>query len=151
MRSVALVALVAVVAISCGGAQAPTVVPDPRDNEITALWTQIRDWRREAHMPLDPTPQEEMSIGPRPTREVRHVCADNHHVPQTCNDVCNLSDDICDNAERICTLADELGKGDEYAQEKCRSAKASCKEAQRRCCECSATADAGSASFGGGL
>ena len=146
-----LLLVVLVVMTACGGAQPPVGPPDPRDNEITALWTQIRQWRRDAHLPLDPSPHDVMAIGPRPVREVKHVCPDNHHVPNTCNDVCNLSDDICDNAERICDLADQLGKGDEYAQDKCRSAKASCRESKQRCCDCSAAADAGSASFGGGL
>src|SRR5262249_11912391 len=115
----------------------------PRDNEITALWAQIRDWRKEAHMPLDPTAQDMLAIGPRAVKELKRVCPENHPVPQACNDVCNLSDDICDNAERICDLANQLGKSDDYAQEKCRSAKASCKEAKQKCCECSVTADAG--------
>ena len=150
MRGVALGILIAIV-IACGGAQKDFTPVDPRDNEITALWTQIRDWRREAHMPLDPTKQDEVMFGPRSFGEVKHVCPENHHVPKTCDDVCNLKDDICDNAERICDLADQLGKGDDYAQEKCRNAKASCREATQRCCDCSATADAGGASFGGGL
>ena len=34
-------------------------------------------------------------------------------------------------------IADDLGKDDDYAQEKCTSAKASCREAKQRCCNCS--------------
>ena len=148
---VVLGALLAIAIVACGGDMPAPQRPDPRDNEITALWAQIRAWRKEAHMALDPTPYDVMSIGPRPFAEVKHVCPDHHHVPNTCNDVCNLADDICDNAERICDLADQLGKTDEYAQEKCRSAKASCRESKQHCCDCSTAADAGSASFGGGL
>ena len=143
--------LLIVLLVACGGSQKTAPPVDPRDNEITALWTQIRTWRAEVpKMGLEPTAQDVLQFGKLPFDELKLVCPDTHHVPQTCNDVCNLSDDICDNAERICHLADELGKGDEYAQEKCSNAKASCKEAKQKCCECSTAADAGSASFFGG-
>ena len=65
------------------------------------------------------------------------MCADDHKVPTTCDDVCSLADAICDNAEAICTIADELGKDDDFAQDKCTSAKASCREAKQKCCGCS--------------
>ena len=134
----ALVVACVLAAGACGGAQQTVVGPNPKDNEITALWTQIRDWRREAGMKLDPTPQSIFQVTPNPVANAKLVCTENHPVPSTCNDVCNLADDICDNAERICQLADQLGKGDDYAQEKCSSAKASCREAKQKCCNCSA-------------
>jgi hypothetical protein len=133
--------------IACGGnvhepEQPPGGVNGLKRQEILALWSKIRDWRHEAHMGLDPSPQAMTQIVSRTVNDVKRVCPDGHKVPTTCNDVCNLADDICDNAERICTLADELGKDDEWAQEKCASAKASCREAKQKCCDCSAT-DAG--------
>lgn len=129
--------------IACGGAQAPSPQPDPR-SEIMALWTQIRDWRHEAHMGLNPSPATMTQIVGRGVKEIERVCPDGHKVPPTCNDVCNLADDICDNAERICTIADQLGKDDTWAQDKCTSAKASCRESKQQCCTCSAKdADAG--------
>jgi hypothetical protein len=106
-------------------------------NELTALWVQVRDWRREAGMELDPSNALEAQFRGRSVKEARRVCPDNHVVPKTrlCNDTCSLSDAICENAEAICNIADELGK-DDPAQEKCTSAKASCREAKQRCCNC---------------
>ena len=108
--------------------------------EITTLWAQIRDWRRAAHMVLDPTPADMFQWSSRPVSEAARVCPDGHTVPPACSDVCNLADAICDNAEAICGIADELGKTDHDAQEKCTSAKASCREAKQRCCNCSGDA-----------
>lgn len=136
MRAIA-VALLVVTAWSCGGAQRTDQWRQDKRNEIANLWVQIRDWRREAHMPLDPPHAFELQLARTPVKEAKRVCADNHEVPKTCDDVCNLSDAICDNAEQICKLADELGKDDTFAQDKCTNAKASCREAQQRCCDCS--------------
>ena len=138
MRAIAL-APIAALAVSCGGAPPPIDFNDKlrKENEITALWTQIRDFRREAHMPLDPPRTMLFQWENRPVQEAKRVCTDGHEVPATCNDVCDLSDAICDNAEAICGIADDLGKDDTYAQEKCASAKASCREAKQRCCDCS--------------
>ena len=105
--------------------------------EITTLWAQIRDWRRVAHMDLDPTAADVFQWRGRPVSEAARVCPDGHTVPATCSDICNLADAICDNAEAICGIADELGKADRDAQDKCTSAKASCREAKQRCCNCS--------------
>lgn len=125
--------------VACGGApqKADWQQHLQRSNEITALWTQIRDWRREAGMELDPTPQNMFQSRDKTVREVAKACPDGHQVPTTCGDVCSLADAICDNAEAICSIADELGKSDDFAQQKCTSAKASCREAKQRCCECS--------------
>ena len=107
--------------------------------EITTLWAQIRDWRRVAHMELDPTPADMFQWRSRPVSEAARVCPIGHAVPAppgTCSDICSLADAICDNAEAICGIADELGKADHDAQDKCVSAKASCREAKQRCCNC---------------
>jgi hypothetical protein len=132
--------LALIVIAACGGSQQPFDWDKKlaKENEITALWTQIRDWRREAHMDLDPAPGIELQMKNRSVPEAKRVCPEVHEVPPKCNDKCDLSVAICDNAESICRIADELGKGDEYAQEKCASAKASCREAKQRCCNCSA-------------
>ena len=123
-----------------GGGMVVDHRPDQR-TQIIALWTQIRDWRREAHMDLDPSPQTMFQLRLRSIQDAKHVCTDNHKVPATCNEVCELSDAICDNAEAICKIADELGKDDDFAQEKCTSAKASCREAKQKCCTCSDKAE----------
>ena len=106
-------------------------------NEITTLWAQIRGWRREAHMELDPAPLTMHQWRTRTVPEAARVCPESLRAPPRCDDVCSLGDAICDNAERICSLADELGD-DQLAQEKCASAKASCREAKQRCCACAA-------------
>jgi hypothetical protein len=128
-----------VVLVACA---APSYQPEwahhqQKMNEITALWTQIRDWRREAHMELDPSPADVFQWRGKPMTKWDRVCPDSHVVPPVCDDVCRLATAICDNAEAICGIADELGKGDHDAQEKCTSAKASCTEAKQRCCNCS--------------
>ena len=55
MKTLLPIALFAmIVAFACGPKQPPEA---PRkQNEIQALWTQIRDWRREAGMDVDPSP-----------------------------------------------------------------------------------------------
>lgn len=119
--------------------------PAPRDpgidkrNEIGNLWIQIRQWRSQIpNMPLDPPATLVAWVGSKSVRDLKaKTCPVGHHVPTTCNDVCSISENICDNAERICDLAHELGPSDDYAQQKCTSAKASCKEATQRCCACS--------------
>ena len=105
--------------------------------EITALWAQIRGWRHDAHMDLDPPPALMFEWRAKPFIEAKRVCPEGHAPKnKTCDDICLLAEDICDNAERICIVADELGKTDQPAQEKCTSAKASCREAKQRCCNC---------------
>ncbi len=132
----AVVLLLAIwIASACGGPQRIPV--DPRKNDITALWTQIRDWRREAGLPVEPRREDVLQVIGTPVREVQRVCTADHQVPQTCGDVCSLADAICDNAEQICILADELGKQDTWAHDKCSSAKASCRDAKKKCCGCS--------------
>lgn len=132
MRRAAFVAVTAMVA-SCGGPQKG----HDQHEDISALWTQIREWRHEAGMQLDPRPESLMSVEKAKVADERAICVSTHVVPPTCSQVCGLSDAICDNAEQICKLADELGKDDSYAQDKCTDAKASCREAKQLCCGCS--------------
>ncbi len=139
MRGVAVGLLLGIaisIVVACGGTQVPNHDQDKR-TQIAILWGQIRDWRREAKMPLEPPRALTFQYQNRAVQEAKRVCTDGHVVPKTCDDVCDLSDAICDNAEAICGLADELGKDDTFAQEKCASAKASCRESKQRCCDCS--------------
>jgi len=135
-------AIAIVVVVACGGAPASDTLSKrlELENRVTMLWSQIREFRRDANMPLDPPRNFVFQFHGRSVQEAARVCTDGHEVPPRCNDVCSISDNICDNAEAICSIADELGKGDEYAQDKCASAKASCREAKQRCCACSAAA-----------
>jgi hypothetical protein len=139
------VTLAAAIAIASACATRVTDVEGPKRDkrsEIIALWTQIRDWRLQAKMELDPSPQTENSMRGMTVPQAKAVCPEGHQVPATCNDVCDLADAICDNAERICDIAAELGPDDKLGQEKCESAKASCREAKQRCCKCSEPAKA---------
>ena len=111
-------AIALILANACGGRQPPPASQDKRA-EIIALWTQIRDWRHQARMDLDPSPVTLNQIRFKTVKDAEKVCVDNHKVPEKCGDVCLLADDICDNAERICAIADELGKDDDFAQGKC--------------------------------
>lgn len=133
MKTLIPIALFAmIVAFACGPKQPPE---GPRkQNEIQALWTQIRDWRVEAGWGVDPMREDVIAVVGTPIKQVQQICPENHAVPQACSDVCSLADAICDNAEQICILADELGKQDTWAQDKCTSAKGSCREAKKKCC-----------------
>ena len=128
--------------ISCVGPQKPPQDPNlVRRIEISNLWTQVRQWRSEAKMNLDPPQSMLQWTRDKTVRDVKQkTCREGQPEPTTCSDICSIADNICDNAERICTIADELGKQDDFAQEKCSSAKASCREAKQRCCGCSEAA-----------
>ena len=135
----AVCAMLVVAACLQRGNREPTPewqVRQQKMNEITTLWAQIRGWRHDAHMDLDPPPALLFEWRAKPFVEAKRVCPDGHAVPKSCGEICLLAEDICDNAERICIVADELGKTDQPAQEKCTSAKASCREAKQRCCNC---------------
>jgi len=59
------------------------------------------------------------------------------HPAQTprCTDLCTLSTSICNNQQKICDLAKQL-PGDDWAANKCESARASCKASNESCCTC---------------
>jgi hypothetical protein len=132
LASLAAVIGVGVLALACGGQQRPS--GEGKRNDITALSAQIREWRREAGMPLDPHPQMVAQFFTRTLKQAKAMCPTAHQISEGCSDVCTLAEHICDNAEQICILADELGSNDRWAQDKCASAKASCREAKQRCC-----------------
>ena len=137
MKALLIASAIALVAMNaCGGRQNPQANQDKRET-IIALWTQIRDFRHQAHMDLDPSPMTLNQIRFKSVKDAEKVCVENHNVPAKCDEVCSLADAICDNAESICTIADELGKDDDFAQGKCTDAKASCHEAKQKCCGCS--------------
>ena len=134
MRATTLGAVLAVAVgfAACAGAQKTDPTTGPK-TEITALWTQIRDWRREAGLNVEPRREDVIGIANTPMKSVEPVCAADHSVPPACGDVCSLADAICDNAEQICILADDLK--DQWSADKCASAKASCREAKKNCCK----------------
>ena len=135
MRVTTLIAVMStaiVVALACGPQQPPR---SPRVEEITALWTQIRDWRQDAGWPVDPPHEDVLAIKGKTVDQISAICRPPQPEPQACADVCSLAEAICDNAEQICILADELGKNDDWAQRKCMSAKASCRDSKKKCCQ----------------
>jgi hypothetical protein len=112
-----------------------------KKNEITALWTQIRDWRQEAGMDLDPASKTILQVERRTAKKVaRERLCPAKPPPAACDDMCGLSEAICENSESICAIAAELAP-DDWAEQKCNSAKASCREAKQRCCSCDAPQD----------
>jgi hypothetical protein len=130
-------------ALSCSAQQRPEAVavdrsPDDeaRRADIRDLWFQIRDWRVESGMATEPEPIER-AFQAKAVHSLRQcgIGAAAEEPRGTCADVCNLKDAICDNADSICRIADELD-GDDWAADKCKSAKSSCKEATERCCAC---------------
>lgn len=132
-------ALALVLVVACGGTPRPEPIDEKlrKENQITALWTQIREFRHEARMDLEPARSNVMKFFTLPVAAVKQVCTQEHEVPKKCEDVCLLSTDICDNAEAICGIAADLGPEDTWAQDKCANAKASCREAKQKCCDCS--------------
>jgi hypothetical protein len=138
VRGLIVGALLAAIVVACVHAP-PKDTRQQKMTEIISLWTQIRGFRHDAGMPLDPSHMTEIQFkdSDKSVSEARRACPADHVVPKTCGDVCSLGTAICDNAEAICGLADQLGKDDQQAQEKCTSAKASCREASQRCCTCS--------------
>ena len=135
-----LAGLLTVLVVSCAATKPPPPGWERRMEklqEIDRLYSEIRVFRSDMKMNLEPPPSALNSIVGKTVKEVQRVCPENHKVPATCDDTCRLSSHICENAELICKIADELGPQDR-AQEKCTSAKASCREAKQRCCNCSA-------------
>jgi hypothetical protein len=98
---------------------------DPADT-INTLWAQIRDWRREAGLALDPACAQLIGYAPD------HAIGDCAHVSAANPDTCALGEAICDNAETICVLADEM-RPNLWAHDKCNSALASCREVKQLC------------------
>ena len=124
-------------ALALGGCQQATMPPHPAVQEITMLWGQIRQWRHEAKMEVEPARASVIAMEPKPVKYAEQSCPD-ISVPPACNGICDPAEAICENAERICELAKELTDTEwaSWAKEKCDNAKGSCNEAKKRCCAC---------------
>jgi hypothetical protein len=136
VRGVLFGAALALAIVACAQ---PTIPPQPAAvQEITMLWGQIRQWRHEAKMEVEPAAASVIAMRSESVQMAAATCPDGKRQPAACNDICDPADAICDNAERICGLAGELTDTQwaGWAKDKCDSAKASCKEAKKRCCEC---------------
>jgi hypothetical protein len=126
-------AAIGVAIVSCVKAPAPPDRPLETD-QIAALDTEIRKWRVEAGLKVEPPANMVNQFRDKTVPFAERVCADSA-PPEACDDICNLADAICDNAEDICRIADKLGN-DSWSKQKCDSAKASCREAKQECCNC---------------
>jgi hypothetical protein len=139
-------------AIACGGMQAkstPTTARSPVPGtqgasdahaEIEALDREITEELALAHIP---PPVLSACTG--------EACAEAMSQPfatpttrdpdcrparsDRCSNACTLATSICDNQRRICELARSL-TGDDWAANKCETARASCKAAHDSCCTC---------------
>jgi hypothetical protein len=120
------------IAAACGGRQDRELLVMKR-NTIDVRYSEIREWRREAGLDLEPNAQDVNQIRRMKVDQAKAVCPSNPQVTEACAEVCTLAEHICDNAESICNIAAELD-GDPWADEKCASAKASCREAKKKCC-----------------
>jgi len=120
-------------------AMAPMELGD-RHAEIEALDREITDALARGHV----TPQVTSSCRgedcatamsqpfavPAETDAACHPAASDR-----CNDACTISTSICTNQQKICELAEQL-VGDDWAANKCTSARASCQAARDTCCSC---------------
>ena len=104
-------------------------------DKIKALWAKIIDQRRAAKLDVPIADEMATRVADKSVSQARAICERPEDPPLLCQDVCTLADSICDNAENICRLAGELGD-DDWANERCASAKASCADAATRCCDC---------------
>jgi hypothetical protein len=148
---------ICIAAIACGGARpksattaaspagAPRAEGEPRTEgdpraEIAALDREIAGAMLKAHVPQPPTSTcngagcaaalSAPFATPTTTDLQCHPAA-----TERCTEACTLSTSICRNQEKICNLARELA-GDDWAANKCESARASCKAAHDSCCSC---------------
>lgn len=110
---------------------------EPRDTahaEILSYDQDIRAWRSDLKLSLTPDERKVITMHQEPVQKPPALPAAG--VGEICLDVCDLATRICEAQEHICKIAGELGAEDEWAAEKCDSAKVSCKEAKGRCESC---------------
>lgn len=137
--AVAALGLIASCAMQSSPKAAQAVQGDPRA-EIEALDRQITDELARAGVapptsatcggatcaqamatPFATPTQAEPSCRPAPS--------------DRCRDACTLASSICDNQAKLCALAQQL-TGDEWAANRCASARNSCQAAHAQCCGC---------------
>jgi hypothetical protein len=153
---VAVLGAACVVAIACGGSRPRSVTAsapagesaaegsqraegDPRA-EIDRLEREIAGEMQKAHVPQPPTAACSGAgcAAAMSTPFATPTTTDLQCRPATserCTQACSLSTSICRNQQRICDLARQL-PGDDWAANKCASARASCTAAHESCCSC---------------
>lgn len=127
-----VLATLALVVVACATAPRKSAGPDEiriaKRQQLIQLEAEIRSYRAELKLPPKPDPRY-FQLPQPPARPQAQPQSDK------CIDACNLADYICQAAEDICRIAGELGN-DDWANEKCESARASCAEARKNCQEC---------------
>ena len=145
-----VVAAAGAAAVGCAGGARKASAPTPaatapmelgdRHAEIDALDREISEALARGHV----TPQVTSSCRgascaaamsepfavPAATDATCHPAASDR-----CTDACAISTSICTNQQKICELAEQL-VGDDWAANKCTSARASCQAARESCCHC---------------
>ena len=140
--------------LACGGSRPKASVSSPAPSpaaaeareepraRIEALDREIAADMARAHVPQPaiapcsgPACAAAMSTPFAAPNTIEQVCRTAQS--QRCIDVCTLSTSICNNQQKICDLAKQL-PGDDWAANKCESARASCKASSETCCTCQA-------------
>ncbi len=121
-------------------AMAPPMERGDRHAEIDALDREIADALARAHVAVPAasscsgetcaTAMSQPFAVPAATDAACHPAASDR-----CTDACTISTSICGNQQKICELAQQLA-GDDWAANKCTSARASCQAARASCCSC---------------
>jgi hypothetical protein len=147
---VAVLGAACVVAIACGGSRPRTGTAAPPGAESAAeggpraeidrLDRELAGQMQKARVPQPPTPACSGAgcAAAMSAPFVTPTTTDLQCRPATsdrCTEACSLSTSICRNQQRICDLAGQL-PGDDWAANKCESARASCKAAHESCCSC---------------
>jgi hypothetical protein len=105
-------------------------------DEISQLWVEITGWRKEGGLQPEPDSRLWPRVEPLSVGTIRQpMSTGDEPSSSVCIDTCSISNNICNNAERICQIADSLG-GDDWADDKCTSAKAACQQATEQCTSC---------------
>jgi hypothetical protein len=133
----------------CAAKRAPESAPASGSADlhaqIDALDRQITDELSRAH--ITPPPAESCTgaacsaamsqpfatpapVSPNAPDATCHPAVSDH-----CQQTCTLSTSICANQDKICDLARQLA-GDDWAANKCASARSSCQAAHETCCTC---------------
>jgi len=128
---------------STGAPPRAPVMAGPREgphDEIDRLDQQIATAMAKDQLPMPPEAActgaacaQAMEAIPQPLALTDPQCKP--AKSDACGTSCDLSGSICKNADRICDLAKDLA-GDDWAAQKCKSARQSCADSNKKCCTC---------------
>ena len=92
MRGLALLLVGLLVLPACGGARPTKPWPEQqaRRNEITVLWAQIRDWRRDAGMEVEPDESAVMAMSRMTVSTAAKACVLQQAPRPACSEASSL-------------------------------------------------------------